>query len=83
MTEKKTGFKRRLDGVIISDKNNKTIVVNVVRRFQHSKYSKFVHSSKNYHVHDEENKGRIGDKVTIVESRPLSKLKRWVLEKVN
>lgn len=72
-------FKRKLEGVVISDKNEKTITVNVVRRFKHKTYNKFVSSSKRYHAHDESNTAKIGDKVMIIESRPHSKLKKWEL----
>ena len=76
-------YKRRLDGIVVSDKGAKTIVVQVVRRFKHPTYSKFVHDSKKYHAHDEKNTAKIGDKVTIIESRPYSKLKKWELLKIN
>ncbi len=76
-------FKRRLTGVVVSDKNSNTIVVNVTRRFKHQKYSKFIHESKKYHAHDAADTAKVGDTVTIVESRPYSKLKKWELVKVN
>ena len=72
-------FKRRLNGVVVSTKMEKTITVNVSRRFKHPKYSKFVHESKNYHAHDENSDAKVGDKVTIIESRPYSKTKKWEL----
>lgn len=72
-------FKRKLDGVVTSDVNEKTIVVNVLRRFKHRTYSKFVNFTKKYHVHDELNKAKSGDRVTIIESRPYSKKKKWEL----
>ncbi|WP_127718316.1 30S ribosomal protein S17 [Halobacteriovorax sp. HLS] len=72
-------FKRKLEGVVISDKNEKTITVNVVRRFKHKTYNKFVSFSKRYHAHDESNSAKVGDKVMIIESRPHSKLKKWEL----
>lgn len=72
-------FKRKLEGVVISDKNEKTITVNVVRRFKHKTYNKFISSSKRYHAHDENNSAKVGDKVMIIESRPHSKLKKWEL----
>lgn len=72
-------FKRTLTGVVVSDKNDKSITVNVVRRFKHRTYNKFVSSSKRYHAHDENNTAKLGDKVTIMESRPHSKLKKWEL----
>lgn len=76
-------FKKTLDGIVVSDKNEKTIVVKVTRRFKDLVYSKFVNSSKKYHVHDEASKAKVGDLVTIIESRPYSKLKKWELFKVN
>jgi len=79
----KTKFKRRLDGVVVSSKQEQTIVVNVQRRFKHAKYSKFVNESKKYHAHDMKNTASEGDKVTIIESRPYSKLKKWELLRVN
>lgn len=79
MSVEKEKFKRKLEGVVVSDKNDKTITVNVVRRFKHRTYNKFVSSSKRYHAHDENNTAKLGDKVTIIESRPHSKLKKWEL----
>lgn len=76
--EKKT-FKKTLTGTVVSDKNTNTIVVNVVRRFKHPMYHKFVHSSKKYHAHDEKGLAKVNDVVTIQESRPYSKLKKWEL----
>jgi small subunit ribosomal protein S17 len=73
------GFKRRLTGKVVSDKANKTIVVNVNRRFKDPLYGKFVNKSKKYHAHDENNTAKEGDNVTIMESRPFSKTKKWVL----
>ena len=69
--------KKVLKGIIISAKNNKTIVVEVTRKFKHPFYEKVIKRSKKYHAHDEKNKYKIGDNVSIVESKPLSKLKRW------
>ena len=82
-TEVKKLTKKTLTGTVVSDKNEKTVVVKVTRRFKDSVYSKFVSSSKKYHVHDEASKAKIGDSVTIIESRPYSKLKKWELFKVN
>ncbi len=71
--------KRVLQGVIVSDKQDKTIVVKVERRFTHPLLKKTVRRSKNYHAHDEENRCKVGEQVAIEETRPLSKLKRWVV----
>ena len=76
-------FKRKLEGTVTSKKMDKTIVVSVLRRFKHPRYSKFVHETNKYHAHDEKNVAKEGDKVTIIESRPYSKLKKWELIKVN
>jgi small subunit ribosomal protein S17 len=75
--------KRILEGVVVSDKNDKTIVVKVERRLTHPVLKKTVRLSKKYHAHDENNDAKIGDVVRIEEARPLSKQKRWMLlEKV-
>lgn len=75
-------FKRRLRGTVVSAKSDKTIVVRVQRRFRHPVYSKYVNSSKKYHAHDEANNAKEGDIVTIIESKPHSKLKKWELVKI-
>ena len=69
--------KKILNGKVIRDKNNKTIVVLVKRKYSHSFFNKVITSSKKYHAHDEKNKYKIGDFVEIIESRPYSKKKRW------
>jgi small subunit ribosomal protein S17 len=68
--------KRVLQGVVVSDKNDKTIVVEVERRFTHPLFKKTVRRSKKYHAHDEANAHKVGDKVRIEECRPISKNKR-------
>jgi small subunit ribosomal protein S17 len=70
--------KRILQGVVVSDKNDKTIVVEVERRFTHPLLKKTVRRTKKYHAHDEANTFKIGDKVSIEEAAPISKNKRWV-----
>jgi small subunit ribosomal protein S17 len=68
-------------GVVVSDRGDKTVVVRVERRFPHPLYGKATLKSKRFHAHDEKNEFRVGDVVRIQETRPLSKLKRWrVLE---
>ena len=67
--------KRILQGVVVSDKQDKTIVVKVERRFTHPLLKKTVRKTKNYHAHDEHNKAKVGDEVRIEESKPISKLK--------
>lgn len=74
-----TKFKRTLTGEVVSDKTAKTIVVRVERKTMHPKYNKFVTKSKKYHVHDEKEQASTGNLVTIIESKPYSKLKRWEL----
>ncbi len=70
--------KRILQGVVVGDKGDKTIVVSVERHVMHPIYKKFIRRQKKYHAHDEANKFKVGDQVRIEESRPVSKLKRWV-----
>lgn len=69
-------------GVVVSDKGNKTIVVEVERTVRHPIYGKVMRRSKRFHAHDEENTGKVGDVVRIMECRPLSRLKRWRLVEV-
>ncbi|HLH11118.1 MAG TPA: 30S ribosomal protein S17 [Methylovirgula sp.] len=71
--------KRVLQGVVVSDKQDKTVVVRVERRFTHPLLKKTVRRSKKFHAHDENNRAKIGDMVFIEETRPISKLKRWVV----
>jgi small subunit ribosomal protein S17 len=70
--------KRVLEGVVVSDKNDKTISVRVERRFTHPMLSKTIRRSKKYQAHDENNAFKVGDQVSIIESKPISKSKRWV-----
>tara|TARA_B100000686_G_C16415286_1_gene774315 strand:- start:514 stop:744 length:231 start_codon:yes stop_codon:yes gene_type:complete len=69
--------KKTLNGVVLRDSNNKTIVVTVKRKYIHPFFGKVITSSKKYHAHDEKNKFKKGDHVKIIESRPISKKKRW------
>jgi small subunit ribosomal protein S17 len=71
--------KRTLQGVVVSDKQEKTVVVRVDRRFTHPQLKKTVRRSKKYHAHDEKNEFGVGDIVRIEEHRPFSKLKRWMV----
>jgi small subunit ribosomal protein S17 len=73
----KNPIKRTFQGIVVSDKMDKTVVVRVDRTKVHPKYKKRYRVSKRFKVHDPENKCKVGDKVTIVECRPLSKEKRW------
>ena len=71
--------KRELQGTVVSDKQDKTVIVRVERRFTHPVLKKTVRRSKKYHAHDETNVAKVGDVVRIEETRPLSKQKRWTL----
>lgn len=75
-------FRKTRNGVVVSDKANKTIVVNVQRQVVHPKYGKIVRLNKKYKAHDENNDCRQGDTVRIMETRPLSKTKRWRLVEI-
>ena len=81
-TTKKPGLRKTRVGVVTSTKMDKTIVVNYVARVQHPKYKKIVKKSKKFYAHDENSTAKVGDKVRIVETRPLSKLKCWELVEV-
>ena len=69
--------KKELNGKVVKDRNNKTVVVLVKRRYSHPFFGKVVTKSKKYHAHDENNKFKIGDVVKIIESKPFSKMKKW------
>ncbi|MEY3072521.1 MAG: hypothetical protein RLZZ353_717 [Actinomycetota bacterium] len=76
------GVRKERQGVVVSDVQDKTIIVRVDRTTTHRLYGKTIRVSKRYHAHDEANDARVGDTVRIVETRPLSKLKRWRLVEV-
>ena len=69
--------KKILNGKVIRDKNDKTVVVLVKRKYSHPFFKKVLNTSKKYHAHDEKNKFKIGDEVRIIESKPFSKTKKW------
>lgn len=76
--------KRVLTGTVVSDKGDKTVVVNVERKVKHPLYGKIIRRSKKYHAHDENNSFKEGETVRIEETAPISKLKTWkVLDRVN
>lgn len=77
-----TSNKRTLEGVVVSNKAEQTVIVQVERKFLHPRYRKTVRSHKKYMAHDAENTCNIGDKVRIIESAPISRRKRWVMEAV-
>ena len=74
--------KRILKGVVVSDKADKTITVLVKRKVMHPIYKKYINRTKKYSVHDESNKFKIGEIVTIQENKPISKTKKWIALKV-
>jgi small subunit ribosomal protein S17 len=74
---KKRGMKRQLTGTVVSDKMDKSVVVLVERLIKHPFYMKYIRRRAKYSAHDESNECRVGDKVLITESRPLSRTKRW------
>ena len=71
--------KRILSGVVVSSNSEKTVVVKVTRRVKHKLYRKIISRSKKYHAHDEQNQYNVGDIVSIIETKPLSKLKTWMV----
>jgi small subunit ribosomal protein S17 len=82
MVEKVKKHLKEREGFVVSDKMDKTIVVRVDRRTRHPVYGKVIKVSKKFYAHDEEQKAKVGDFVRIVESRPMSRLKRWRLSEV-
>lgn len=77
------GLRKRRSGKVVSRSGDKTIVMEVERRFQHPVYGKTVRQRRRFHAHDEANEAEVGDRVTIVESRPISRMKRWRLVSVD
>jgi len=77
-----TSNKRTLEGVVVSNKAEQTVIVQVERKFMHPRYHKTIRSHKKYMAHDAENTCNIGDKVRIIESAPISRRKRWVMQTV-
>ena len=84
MTEQtqKVSQHKELVGEVVGDKMDKTIIVEVGRRSRHPRYQKVMSTFKKFYAHDEKNEAVVGDRVRIVESRPLSKLKRWTLAEI-
>ena len=81
-TQPKRGLRKERVGVVVSDKMEKTIVVAVIRRVPHPKFRKIVKRTSKFYAHDEKGEAKAGDKVRIVEGRPVSKNKRWRLVEV-
>jgi small subunit ribosomal protein S17 len=82
MGQKKDENRKKLIGIVVKDKMEKTVVVEVERVLKHPTYHKYLRMKTTCKAHDEENKARIGDKVLIMETRPLSKDKRWVVKEI-
>lgn len=80
--EEGRGLVKSREGIVVSDKMDKTVVVEVVRQVKHPQYGKYVKKTKKYYAHDGENACGEGDRVVIVETRPLSKTKRWRVQKI-
>jgi small subunit ribosomal protein S17 len=76
------GIRKTLVGEVVSDKMDKTVVVRTVNRVPHPRFGKIVKQTAKFHAHDEKNEAKLGDKVRIMETRPLSRLKRWRLIEV-
>jgi len=76
-TTPERNIRKSREGVVVSNKMNKTIVIAIVERIRHQKYEKFITRTKKFYAHDETNDAQIGDRVRIMETRPMSKLKRW------
>lgn len=79
MEEQTRNLRRTITGTVTSNKMEKSITVSVERKIMHTKYGKYLKKTKKYHAHDENNDAKVGDTVKIMETRPLSKLKRWRL----
>ncbi|WP_028324439.1 30S ribosomal protein S17 [Desulfatirhabdium butyrativorans] len=79
---KQRGMKRQINGIVVSNKMDKTIVVLVERLIKHQEYHKYIKRQAKYVAHDEKNACGVGDKVLITESRPLSRTKRWRLSQI-
>jgi len=81
-TESRENPRKIREGIVVSDKMDSTIVIAIVERVRHAVYGKTVQRTKKLYVHDEKNEAKIGDKVRVQETRPLSKLKRWRLTEI-
>ena len=81
MTDKKETKTKILQGVVVKDQNDKTVIVSVPRFVKHPKYKKFFKKDKRYQAHDEANEFKVGDKVEMVETRPISKTKHFKVTK--
>lgn len=82
VTSKTRGSRKTMHGVVVSCSGDKTVVVQTETRKAHTAYGKIIRQQRKFHAHDENNEAGVGDKVEIVESRPMSRMKRWRLSKV-
>ena len=82
MEPKESGTRKKMVGVVVKDKMDKTIVIETERLTKHPKYHKYLQRKKRYKAHDEENRCKVGDKVMVIETRPTSKDKRWLVKDV-
>ena len=82
MEAKVETHRRKMTGVVVKDKMDKTVVIEVEKFLKHPKYHKYLKTKKRYKAHDEKSECKIGDRVMIMESRPLSKEKRWVVKEI-
>jgi len=82
MEQKRDANRKKMVGVVVKDKMDKTVVVEVERAFKHAMYHKYLRTKTTCKAHDEENKAKVGDKVLIMETRPISKDKRWVVKEI-
>ena len=80
--EPKTANRRKMVGLVVKDKMDKTVVVEVEKRYKHRMYQKYLSTKTRCKAHDEQNLAKVGDQVLIVEARPLSKEKRWVVKEI-
>ncbi len=81
-TEQRVNARKVREGLVVSDAMDATVVVAVIERVRHPRYGKTVQRTKKLYVHDQENTAKVGDRVRVIETRPLSKLKRWRLAEV-
>jgi small subunit ribosomal protein S17 len=82
MEEKRDSNRKTMTGIVVKDKMDKTVVVEVERVLKHSRYHKYLKTKTTCKAHDEENKAKVGDKVLLMETRPISKDKRWVIKEI-
>ena len=81
-TEERANARKVREGLVVSDAMDATVVVAVIERVRHPRYGKTVQRTKKLYVHDQDNAAKVGDRVRVIETRPLSKLKRWRLAEV-